>query len=223
MYHAFGMCVFVTIILTNRARLVLMPRFTEEVFLQIIQVFNSTKLYCITGIKKQICIFFVSFYFIQTHKITTAFLVPPTMIFLAKSPIVAKYDLSSLHTVICGAAPLSKKMETLVKKRTRVQIVRQGYGMTETTYIVTCQNDHHHTNGSVGVLAKGVHARVVDVVNGKCLGPNEVGELHFKGHNMMKGYIGNAQATSATIDSEGFLHNNVTNIITKLHIITFDI
>lgn len=128
------------------------------------------------------------------------------MVFLAKSPLVAKYDLSSLHTILSGAAPLSKNVELLAKEKTGVTNIRQGYGMTECTYIVTLQNDYHRTSGSVGVLVKGVRARVVDVVNGKCLGPNEIGELHFKGKNVMKGYIGNAQATSATVDSEGFLH-----------------
>lgn len=128
------------------------------------------------------------------------------MVFLAKSSSIAKYDLSSLHTVIAGAAPLSKKIEMSVKERIGVKTVRQGYGMTECTYIFTCQNDHYHTNGSVGVLAKGIHARVVDVESGECLGPNETGELHFKGRNVMKGYIGNAQATSATVDGDGWLH-----------------
>lgn len=127
------------------------------------------------------------------------------MVFLAKSSLISNYDLSSLHTVIAGAAPLSKKIEMLVKERIGVQTVRQGYGMTECTYIFTCQNDYNHTNGSVGVLVKGIHARVVDVESGKLLGPNETGELHFKGKNVMKGYIGNLAATSATIDADGWL------------------
>lgn len=131
---------------------------------------------------------------------------PPIIIFLVKSPLVAQYDLSSLHTIICGAAPLSRKVELLAKQRIGVKTIRQGYGMTECTYIFTCQNDYYHTNGSVGVIVKGIHARVVDVENGKYLGPNEIGELHFKGKSVMKGYIGNAQATSATIDADGWLH-----------------
>lgn len=148
---------------------------------------------------------FHSFLF-KTHKITNAFLVPPIMVFLAKSEVISKYDLSSLHTIISGAAPLSKKIEMAVKERIGVKTVRQGYGMTECTYIFTCQNDNYHTNGSVGTLVKGIHARVVDVESGKVLGPNETGELHFKGRNVMKGYIGNLQATSSTIDADGWLH-----------------
>lgn len=205
MYHAFGVCVFITTMLTHRARFVLLPRFTVEGFLKTVQV---TKIAICIGCSwktLQKLIFSLSL-LLKTHKITNAFLVPPIMVFLAKSSIISEYDLSSLHSVICGAAPLSKKIEMTVKERIGVKTVRQGYGMTECTYIFTCQNDHDHTNGSVGTLVKGVHARVVDVESGKCLGPHETGELHFKGQNNMKGYIGNAQATSATIDADGWLH-----------------
>lgn len=48
------------------------------------------------------------------------------MVLLAKSPLVDKYDLSSLHSIICGAAPLGKKTEIEVKNRIGVKVVRQG-------------------------------------------------------------------------------------------------
>ena len=38
------------------------------------------------------------------------------------------------------------------------------------------------------------------------MGPNKKGELCFKGPFVMKGYCGDVQATSATIDTDGFLH-----------------
>lgn len=78
--------------------------------------------------------------------------------------------------------------------------------MTEGTFAFCTQNDIYHTNGSVGVLYKGVYGRVIDIETGKCLGARQEGELHFKGPNTMKGYIGNKQATSATIDADGWLH-----------------
>lgn len=44
MYHAYGMCVFITTILSKNAKIILVPRFTEESFLQTIQV-NGQKSY----------------------------------------------------------------------------------------------------------------------------------------------------------------------------------
>lgn len=128
------------------------------------------------------------------------------MVFLAKSPLVEKYDLSSLQVIWSGAAPLSKKLEMAVKNRIGIKCVRQGYGMTEGTFAFCAQNDNLHSNGSVGPLQIGTYARVVDVDTGECLGPNQKGELHFKGTCIMKGYIGNRQATSAAVDSDGWLH-----------------
>lgn len=44
-------------------------------------------------------------------------IVPPLAVFLAKHPLVLKYDLSSLHEVWCGAAPLSSEIQKAVTKR----------------------------------------------------------------------------------------------------------
>lgn len=137
---------------------------------------------------------------------TIVFVVPPIMIFLAKSPIVSKYDLSSINAIRCGAAPLSKDIENMVKKRIGVKNIFQGYGMTEGTYSFCSQTERYNTNGSVGVLVRGVYGRVVDIESGELLGANQIGELQFKSKSIMKGYIGNAQATSDTIDADGWLH-----------------
>jgi len=42
--------------------------------------------------------------------VTTLLLVPPVTIVLLNSPNVAKYDLSTVKTVMCGAAPLSTEL-----------------------------------------------------------------------------------------------------------------
>lgn len=47
---------------------------------------------------------------------------------------------------------------------------------------------------------------MIDLKTGKSLGMNKIGELCFKGPMIMKGYYGNPEATSATIDAEGWLH-----------------
>lgn len=101
---------------------------------------------------------------------------------------------------------MSKEVTTLTKKRTGIKAFRQGYGMTEGTYAFLVQNEQHETHGSVGVLNVGLYGRVVDLKTGKILGPNQMGELHFKGENIMKGYIGNEKATKETIDQDGWIH-----------------
>lgn len=144
---------------------------------------------------------------IQTHKCNTALLVPPLLVFLAKSPLVDKYDISSLMMIGCGAAPLSREIEAAVKQRLNLFTIRQGYGMSETTLSVLLQPpSDQNTAGSVGTLRAGVWGKVIDMETGKALGPNQRGEMCFKGSCIMKGYINNKKATRETIDADGWLH-----------------
>lgn len=142
---------------------------------------------------------------IQKYKVNTTYIAPPLMVFLAKSPIVDEYDLSSLKIIWCGAAALSKELEQQVIDRIHVPIIRQGYGMTEAA-ILTTQTDNNHKRGSVGVLASGIYGRIVNIESGHLVGAYELGELHFRGDTHMKGYIGDELATSGIIDSDGWLH-----------------
>lgn len=69
---------------------------------------------------------------IQKYKITLVSIVPPVAVQLAKHPIVSKYDLSSVRLLGCGAAPLGKEHIDNIAKRMPAML-KQGYGMTETT------------------------------------------------------------------------------------------
>ena len=48
--------------------------------------------------------------------------------------------------------------------------------------------------------------KVVDLGTRRNVGPNQRGELCFKGPPIMKGYHGDSQSTSACFDADGFLH-----------------
>lgn len=143
---------------------------------------------------------------IETYKINVTYMVPPLMVWLAKTPLVNNYDLSSLQFLYCGAAPLTKDVSDAVKKRLGIQIIRQGYGLSESTITLLAQTDTHEKSGSVGILRPGLYAKVIDTESGRILGPNETGELCFKGPIIMKGYVGDAKATKEVIDKEGWLH-----------------
>lgn len=70
---------------------------------------------------------------VQNDKITFACLVPPIIILLAKHPLIDKYDFSSLRVVVSGAAPLGADISEEVTKRLPTMIIKQGYGLTETS------------------------------------------------------------------------------------------
>jgi acyl-CoA synthetase (AMP-forming)/AMP-acid ligase II len=66
----------------------------------------------------------------QSHKVTRTYIVPPIILALAKHPLVASYDLSSLKVIISGAAPLGGDVQEACAKRLNC-IVKQAWGMTE--------------------------------------------------------------------------------------------
>ncbi len=80
--------------------------------------------------------------------------------FLLKSPLVQKYDLSSLTQLFCGAAPLKQEIENEIKKKLNVQYIRQGYGMTEATMASLVKNKENKKIGSCGTLINGIEAKV---------------------------------------------------------------
>ncbi|XP_065167086.1 luciferin 4-monooxygenase-like [Atheta coriaria] len=59
---------------------------------------------------------------IEKHKISTLPVVPPVVIILSKTPLASKYNLTSVHTIICGAAPLSAETEAAILKVFKTQI-----------------------------------------------------------------------------------------------------
>jgi len=118
---------------------------------------------------------------IQDYRCTDAPMVPPLLIFMAQHPSVEKYDLTSLKSVMSAAAPLSAELCDAVKSRTSIEIIRQGYGMTELSPLSHyCPMDADNP-GSVGVPVLNTICKIIDVENGKPLGPNCDGEVLAKG------------------------------------------
>ncbi|XP_049291818.1 luciferin 4-monooxygenase-like [Anopheles funestus] len=178
-FHAFG-CLSLINVLCIKERMVSLPKFEDFLYLG--------------------CI--------ETYRCNTLLTVPPIVLFLAKHPLIESYDLSSVQTIICGAAPLSRETEQLLLRRLpHIAHVRQGYGMSELTLATLIQSGDDHKPGSVGWVQIGTQVKIIDPNTGRSLGPNERGELCFRGTQVMKGYIGNDQATRHTIDQDGWLHS----------------
>lgn len=75
---------------------------------------------------------------IQDHRVNRTHIVPPIILQLSKSPIVDKYDLSSLRQVLSAAAPLGLLTEKQCGERLKCKVV-QAWGMTELSPLATCK------------------------------------------------------------------------------------
>ncbi|MGW8064922.1 4-coumarate--CoA ligase family protein [Streptomyces ziwulingensis] len=147
---------------------------------------------------------------IQDHRITGLYVAPPIVLALAKHPLVADYDLSSLKYVVSAAAPLDADLATACSRRLGLPPVGQAYGMTELspgTHVVPLDAMDVAPPGTVGRLIAGTEMRIVALDDpGRDLGAGERGEILIRGPQVMKGYLGRPDATAALIDASGWLH-----------------
>lgn len=130
---------------------------------------------------------------IGRYKVTYLPLVPPILVALANGAdqIKAKYDLSSLHSVLSGGAPLSKEViEGFLEKYPTVGIA-QGYGLTESTGLGASTDtlEESRRYGTAGMLSPNMEAKIVDPDTGRALTVNQTGELWLKGPTIMKGIL----------------------------------
>ncbi|BGP02219.1 phenylacetyl-CoA ligase [Rhodotorula toruloides] len=177
MYHIFGLVVMLHLTFFHGGTCVVLPKFDLPMALDSV----------------------------QKYKCTTALLVPPIALAIAKHPIVDKYDLSSLRYILCGAAPLSADLQEAVSQRLKGKTkVFQGLGMTETTSVGAIPAADKVVPGSVGQLLSTMEARLVGD-DGKDVKEGEAGELWLRGPNIMLGYYKNEKSTKETLTSDGWL------------------
>ncbi len=175
-FHIYGMQVLMNCGLRVGATIITLPRFDLEQFLSVHQEYGVTR----------------------------SFVAPPIVVALAKHPLVDKYDLSKLEQVFSGAAPLSADLAVEAGTRLGCEVV-QGYGMTELSPVSHLTPVGMFKPGSVGVTAPNTETRIVDPASGEDLAIGGDGEIWVRGPQVMKGYLNNPQATTLTLDEDGWL------------------
>ncbi|MEU4097407.1 4-coumarate--CoA ligase family protein [Streptomyces sp. NPDC026673] len=176
-FHIYGLTALMNAPLRKGATVVVLPRFDLEQFLKAV----------------------------ETHRVQGLFVAPPIVLALAKHPAVAAHDLSSLEYVLCSAAPLDAELAQACSKRLGLPPILQAYGMTELspgTHVVPLDS-RDAPPGAVGKLLPSTQMRIVPL-DGETDGDG-TGEIHIRGPQVMKGYLGRPEETSAMIDEDGWL------------------
>ncbi|MGW3244515.1 4-coumarate--CoA ligase family protein [Streptomyces sp. NPDC001070] len=177
-FHIYGLTALMNAPLRKGATVVVLPRFDLEQFLKAV----------------------------ETHRVQGLFVAPPIVLALAKHPAVATHDLSSLEYVLCSAAPLDAELAQACSKRLGLPPILQAYGMTELspgTHVVPL-DARDAPPGAVGKLLPSTEMRIVPLDEDTA--SDGTGEIHIRGPQVMKGYLGRPEETSAMIDDEGWLH-----------------
>ena len=96
-----------------------------------------------------------------------------------------------MRLIVAGGAPLEKRIAQGFNDF-GIHLV-QGYGLTETSPVISAENDKYIKPGSVGIPMRSMK---VEVVNKDQDG---IGEIRVKGPNIMLGYYENEEATNAVL------------------------
>ncbi|GAA4085791.1 long-chain fatty acid--CoA ligase [Mucilaginibacter panaciglaebae] len=95
--------------------------------------------------------------------------------------------------------------------------VLEGYGLTETSPVMSVTEVHRQIYGTVGRIVPGIEVAIQNVDTKEIYTiqthesfkedfQSEEGEIIVRGHCVMKGYLNKTEETAATIDKDGWLH-----------------
>jgi acyl-CoA synthetase (AMP-forming)/AMP-acid ligase II len=126
--------------------------------------------------------------------------------------MVDRYRFPHLKALFSGAAPLGAELTAALESRLSVR-VRQGYGMTESSPATHYTVPGRERAGKAGELVPSTECCLVDPESGRRVGIGERGELWVRGPQVMKGYLNDPEATTRTVDAEGWLHTGDVGVI----------
>ena len=79
-----------------------------------------------------------------------------------------------------------------------------GYGLTETSPVVSCRRPWRNIRGSSGLPMPHTEFRIVDPDTGAALGFRERGRVLVRGPQVMGGYLGKPDASAKVLDADGW-------------------
>jgi long-chain acyl-CoA synthetase len=110
---------------------------------------------------------------------------------------------ASVRLALSGASRLPVAVAETVRDRFGIEL-REGYGLTEASPIVTTSTGVPVRFGSVGRALEGVEVRLVTDGGDALVG--DVGEIWVRGPNVFLGYLDDPDATARVLDADGWLH-----------------
>jgi long-chain acyl-CoA synthetase len=183
LFHSFGLTCGLNAAVLGGACLALLPRFDPGAALEMI----------------------------SREKVTIFEGVPTMYAALLHHPDAARADTSSLRVCVSGGAALPLEILRGFEDTFGCPIL-EGYGLSETSPVASFNHpDRPRKPGSIGTPVAGVQMRVVDDAGAE-VPPGQVGEVVIRGHNVMKGYWKNPDATAAAIPDGWFRTGDLARV-----------
>ena len=113
-------------------------------------------------------------------------------------------DFSNLKFAAAGGTALQRFVAEEWEKNTGT-IISEGYGMTESSPVVTINPKGKVKIGTTGIPVPSTELRIIDDA-GKPVAIGEIGEIQVRGPQVMKGYYNQPEETANTITPDGWLN-----------------
>jgi acyl-CoA synthetase (AMP-forming)/AMP-acid ligase II len=119
---------------------------------------------------------------------------------------IARLSRGKLRSLAVAGAPLDLTLKSEIEAEFGLPLLN-GYAITECAPgISSVRASAPSSDNAVGPLIAGIEARLVKPGGGGAVAPGEVGELHVRSPNVMRGYYRAPEVTAAAIDRDGWFN-----------------
>jgi long-chain acyl-CoA synthetase len=130
---------------------------------------------------------------------------------LLNHPDREQFDVSCLRVCASGGASMPGEVLRGFEEAFGCKVL-EGYGLSETSPVASFNHpDRERKVGSIGTPLEGVEFKLVDD-DGAEVAQGEVGEILIKGHNVMKGYWKQPEATAEAIKDGWFASGDMAKV-----------
>ena len=146
---------------------------------------------------------------IAEERCTSIYGVPTMFIGMLEHPRFSAFDTTSLRTGVMAGAPCPIELMKRTVTEMHVAELTIAYGMTETSPVSTMtlrSDDLARRTSTVGTPLPHVEVKIADPASRSTVERGVPGEICARGYLVMEGYWNDPDATSAAIDSAGWMH-----------------
>ena len=147
---------------------------------------------------------------VEQERCTALYGVPTMFVAILEHNLFPKFDFSTLRTGIMAGSPCPVQVMRQVMDRLHMEEITICYGLTEASPVITqtrIDDSVRRRVETVGTPLPDIEVKLVDPDTGHDVPVGTQGEICCRGYSVMKGYYHMPEATSKTIDGDGWLHS----------------